>query len=442
MRIFKIAKKAVALLILLSLCVLVEYGIGQVLTPVSYADYFKHDIESLLNEDENADMIFIGASRTYRSFVPEIFEERLGLENVINAGSSSQPYSASYYQLKDLLKVFTPKYVVLGVTGDKLVTEESTQGKLIVYDRLINAGVKISFGINCLEGKEKLYLLRSYRFREDLALSTIRANHMEKVQLVEDEYEPDKSGSEYYADKGFVYSYNTFEVGNIPVTGESNFSKENIVEKNIKWLDKIIGLCETEGIELYFVAGPTTMMRLYNIENYQEAEDFYTAYAEKHNLSYYNLNLLRSREELLPDSLMHDYNHVNGEGAEVISKQYADILKKQMNGEASTDLFYSSLEELKDGVERIVAVSADIETGNGKIILKIKSLQSNDVIPEYQVQVAVDGGEYTSISGYSGKTDYVIEIPEEGKIKIRIDARNSEKRSEAGAFQVYEYDLK
>ncbi len=183
-------------------------------------------------------------------------------------------------------------------------------------------------------------------------------------------------------------------------------------------------------------------MRLYNIENYQEAEDFYTAYAEKHNLSYYNLNLLRSREELLPDSLMHDYNHVNGEGAEVISKQYADILKKQMNGEASTDLFYSSLEELKDGVERIVAVSADIETGNGKIILKIKSLQSNDVIPEYQVQVAVDGGEYTSISGYSGKTDYVIEIPEEGKIKIRIDARNSEKRSEAGAFQVYEYDLK
>ncbi len=226
MRIFKIAKKAVALLILLSLCVLVEYGIGQVLTPVSYADYFKHDIESLLNEDENADMIFIGASRTYRSFVPEIFEERLGLENVINAGSSSQPYSASYYQLKDLLKVFTPKYVVLGVTGDKLVTEESTQGKLIVYDRLINAGVKISFGINCLEGKEKLYLLRSYRFREDLALSTIRANHMEKVQLVEDEYEPDKSGSEYYADKGFVYSYNTFEVGNIPVTGESNFSKK------------------------------------------------------------------------------------------------------------------------------------------------------------------------------------------------------------------------
>lgn len=340
-------KRIIAFLVLLCFCVLTEYGIGKALTSISYADYFKHDIESMIKENKDIDMIFIGASRTYRSFVPEIFEEKLSMENVVNAGSSSKPYSASYYQLKDLLKNFNPKHIVLGVTGDKLVTEESTQGKLIVYDRLTNVGTKVSFGMNCLKGNEKLYLLRSYRFRETLSTETIKRNHLERKQLVKRNYEPDKSGSEYYSDKGFVYSYNTFEVGNIPVTGESDFSKALIIEDNIKWLDKIVDLCKSKGIELHLVVGPTTMMRLYNIENYQDAEEFYREYAKKNNLSYYNLNLLKNREQILPDSLMHDYNHVNGEGAEIISNEFANILMKEFRDEDTTSCFYDSIYELK-----------------------------------------------------------------------------------------------
>lgn len=83
---------AVSLFIMLAICFNI---IGYILEPSSYALYFNHDLEEIEKTESRVDLAFVGASRVYRSFVPEVFEEKIGVQNVVNAGSSSQPIEAS-----------------------------------------------------------------------------------------------------------------------------------------------------------------------------------------------------------------------------------------------------------------------------------------------------------------------------------------------------------
>ena len=432
-------KKFFALILLILMLIVTERIFGYLLTPVSYADYYNYDIQDIKDKKENVSMIFAGASRTYRTFVPSIFEETLGIDKVINAGSSSQPISATYYQTKELVKEFHPKYVVIGVTYDQLISEESTQGKLIVYDRLKNPFIKTEFALNCFKGTEKLYLLNSYRFRDNLSIENMKQYINDKQELKNSGYSVDKQANEYYADNGFVYSNRFYENGNIAIEGEGKFNYSDIKIDSLKYMDKIVELCEKNDITLYLVTGPTTMMRIYNTENYQEADEFYHEYAEQKGIVYHNLNLIKDRENILPDSLMHDYNHVNGKGAEVISRLYAEILKESIKGKNTDGYFYSSLQEMKKDVNRVVAVGADISVKNGEAIIKCNSLQNEEIIPEYQILLSEDGANYNIITDYTIETQQKINIPQNRNYKIRINARCKGSENSYDAFQEYSY---
>lgn len=85
MQISKILKRVVSLLVLCIFLVTTEALLREILEPISYATYFNHDLKQLEKNGTKVDLVFIGASRVYRSFVPEVFEERLGIGCVINA---------------------------------------------------------------------------------------------------------------------------------------------------------------------------------------------------------------------------------------------------------------------------------------------------------------------------------------------------------------------
>lgn len=379
MQISKTLQRILSLLTLAGFLIAGNAVLRAILEPISYATYFCHDLKELEKDGETVDLVFVGASRVYRSFVPEVFEESLGMDCVINAGSSSQPISATYWQLKDLLERFHPKQVILGVTWNQLIEETSTQGALIVYDRL-NGLNKLRCGIDCLKDKDIFYMLYPYRFRGNLGKAGVI--YTEKKALAAANYMPDISaGSEYYADKGFIYSRRTIEPGNIEIRNHGSFSTDAILEENLRYLDACVALCEKSGVALSLVTGPTSMMMLYNVNNYQGAVDFYTQYAKDHELNYYNLNYLQGREEFLPDTLMHDYNHVNGEGAYAISRLYSEILKKDAAGIDTSGYFYKDFTALKADVNRIVAVGANVTLeGKNQAHIEIVSLQNDDII--------------------------------------------------------------
>lgn len=83
-------------------------------------------------------------------------------------------------------------------------------------------------------------------------------------------------------------------------------------------------------------------------------------------------------------------------------------------------------------------MDAKIEKIGDSISIDVRSLQSENIVPEYQIEISVDGNEYQIVSDYSEKTNYDIFISESENLKVRITARNSENMGADKAYQEYE----
>jgi hypothetical protein len=439
----KTFKRVISLLSLVAMLIFMNWGIGKVLEPITYATYFNHDISTIEESENGADIVFIGSSRVYRTFVPQIFEDGWNVGCVVNAGSSSQPLCGTYYQLKDLIERVHPRKVYIGVTLDSLTSTvgNSLRGRLIVYDRL-SLKNKILMGLNCFSLKEKAYLFNTYRFKNRFNKKTIMSNMKAISKLKASNYNSYSKTSEYYADKGFVYNYDTYVTGTIPIKGAEDFSEELIIEEYLHYLDSCIELCKNNNIEVNLVSGVTSVMRMYASTGYQPAVDFYNSYALKNGIKYYNLNYLKNREHLIPDELMHDYNHVNGKGAYVVSALFANLVKREDNGEDISSFFYNSLADFKQDVKRIVAVGAEI-TIDGKDKnyrhIKMQSLHNDDVKAQYRVSIKYPGSDkYKILSDWSVNSDFDVRIKEKSGYIIKVEAGTGDK-AYGLASQKYKY---
>lgn len=445
MRIFKTKtfQRICSLVVLIAFLAVGIVVIGEALTPVSYATYFNHDIKTIEENNQKVGLAFVGASRVYHSYVPKVFEQELGVNCVVNAGSSAQPICATYYQLKDLVERLHPESVVIGVSWNGIKGNEkpNQQGMLIVYDR-ISIFNKMELALNNFEVQNWLYCLRPYRFRDNMSWEILTNNYEEKQSLVNNNYVADRNQNQYYSEKGFIYFKDSCKTGNVAMTETGIFATELVSEEKLDYLDACVKLCQEHDISVYLVSGMSTMMRLYSIENYQEAVDFYTTYAEEHGIIYHNLNYLLDREEIFPDEMMLDYNHLNGEGAYRVSKIYAEILRKDMQNIDTSEYFYDDFNDLKEDVHRIIAVKGDItmdETDSGRAHVMITSLQNEDITPQYQLEISKNDGEnFEVVVEWTEESEADISVPTGQEYIIKVRARTGNE-GDAEAYQIYTF---
>jgi hypothetical protein len=403
MRISKLSKRILSAVLFAAMLAASELGLSYALEPVSFARWFKSDLRTIEKQGQEADLVIVGGSRTFRSFVPSILEEELGFDCVINGGSALQSLSGSYYQLKELTERFHPKYAVLAVTWNGLTYGIGTQSNLIVLDRLTGLN-KLEFIKNGFTDDDRIFaLLKSYRFRKNLTAEDLAEIHEDKRILAENKGRPFVKEGDIYSDTGFVYSYESIPQGNVPITHHGIYDWTEIHEDRVEYLDKIVGLCKEKDIKLMLVSAPSTLMQVYNIDSYQMAVDYYEEYAAKNGLIYHNLNYLKDREELLPDTVFMDYNHLNGEGAEALSRVYARILAEDLAGGDTASYFYRDFYELQEKTDRIAAVSASFEPADaeGKYSVQLNSLHGENITPYYALLVKNSDGNLTKISDWS-----------------------------------------
>ena len=392
--------------------------------PVDYSIYFNRILKNkTAKHDDRIDMVFVGASRTLRTFDPDVFEKELGLDCVFNAASGLQPVEAGYYMLKEIVGRYHPKYAVVGVSWDELLSNNSTLAKVIVLDRLTGTN-KLAYLHDAFTPDEYLNAVSlCYRFRNNFTAETIRETVLEKLELEKTGYASRYSDPDLYKDNGFIYSYQT---GDIPNYLPISYDPHKVLPEKDEYLEKIAELCEQNGIRLFLVSAPTTVMTLYRVENYQQAVDYYTDFAAAHGISYVNLNYLRGREEWLGDKLMFDFNHVNGEGAELVSQKYAQILKSLLAGEEPPDLFYENLEEFQADVHRIIAVGANISIYDLQASIRVSSRQTEGITPEYRISMSPDGEDYIPLTDWTEETDFMFDVSAyRGTLFFRIEARST-----------------
>ena len=158
--------------------------------------------------------------------------------------------------------------------------------------------------------------------------------------------------------------------------------------------------------------------------------DYYAAYAKEKGRVYYNLNYLMDRESFLPDEFMGDSNHVNGDGALLVSAKLAEVMAMEARGEDTSGCFYANLDEFKKTVHRIVAVKASIDKNPDDPAIrhfKVFSLQNEDVEPVYRVSFRrTEDEEYTVIRDWAPETEFDIRVEEEPGYTLKVEAGSSD----------------
>lgn len=387
MRSFK--KILLMLLILLGM----ESILGSLLEPVTYANYLEQDLKQMKAAGEQPDVVLLGDSRIYRSFVPAVFDEKFdgGAHCTINTGSGSQSMRGTFFYLKDLLKRYPIKYAIVGLTytAFQTVDHPSIQSDLVVLDRIKDPAVKLAYISNAMSAKELPYLLKSYRYRGKIA--GIPENVRTKLS---EEYRQgiDTRPGEHYEDRGYVWSESGFREGEtgMPSPDPMQWEEAELDQEAIVWLDRIRELCRQQGAELIFVTGPTTLSTIYSVREYEKSYVFFREYAARWGVPYFELNLLKDRKRLLPDVMMRDSDHVCGAGAEQISALFCDILNAYLAGKDTSAYFYASVEEMKQDIHAVVACDFHTEeiAGSQDRNWYAVSLQQEDEKAEYEFLIA------------------------------------------------------
>lgn len=439
-------RRIISLITLWAMIFLVFKGVGEILSPVSYQEYFERDLEIIEDENQNVDMMFVGASRVYMSMIPSVFEEKMDKDCVIVAGTAEQPVCGTYYIIKDYAERFHPEHIFIGVTFGSLLNEPHWLGKDIVYDRLSPKN-KLLFAVDCFD-EDKMTLLKAVRYRTNIL--NLKNITEEKRAYKNGEYEARNLGGEYYADKGFVHTSHSYAAGNMPIGETYRYSDDLILEENLMYLEKCVDYCREQGIEVSLVTQPMSVMQTYLIEGYQEAVDFYSEFAERKGISYYNLNYLKGREEFLTAETIRDHTHLNAVGAQIVSERYADILMREEKGEDVSGFFYDDLEDLKKDVHRILSVGADIVYGeegtyptdeqNDLVTARVtfRSVHNEDVIPYYCIEIKYAEGEYEVVSDWSTEECVEIQLPAGVSHELRVRAKTGTE-GDGEAYQIYTY---
>ena len=420
MRTSNLLKRIVSILVLIAMLTVSYFVLSFALVRTSYGESFIRDLDAIESSGKDIDLLFIGGSRVYRSFVPQIFKDSMGYDVVLNAGSSSQPLVSTYYQLVELAERFEPKNVVIGVSYGTMVDPADLQGRLIVLDRLSGVN-RLNYIKAGFSSDEYMNFIPLYRYRSRYTDLTL--NIKNKLKSLTNTDFVEVKDQEYYADMGFVYSEKSFEQGNIPMIHYSDAADQQVLDENEKYLDMCISYCKDKGINVYMVTGMSSMMKLYNTDNYQHAVDYFINFASERDVVYHNLCYLKDRELTFTDSEMFDFNHLNGWGGEAVSRIYAEILSKTMAGEDTSEYFYADEAELKSDVQRVVAVNAETAREGTQLSLTLSSLHNESITPLYRIEYSKNDEEYSLLCDWTEEQKLELILPDEDKCYIKVYAK-------------------
>ncbi len=265
------------------------------------------------------EVIFVGDCEVYENFSPITLWQEYGIPSVIR-GSPQQLIWQSYYVMEETLAIEKPKVVVFNVLSMKYDTNESTgdQSRREAYNRMNLDGMRWS--------RSKWNAIQASMTAEERQwesqwsyLFPILRYHDRWSQLTAEDFRY-WFRREPVSDNGYL-----MQTGVRPVTHpyvEKPLADYTFGEASWYYLDKMVALCQEEGVELVLIKAPSLSPVWWDQWDAQ-IED----YAEAHGLKYYNF--LDHQQEIGLDWNRDTYDrglHLNVYGAEKLSRYFGGLL--------------------------------------------------------------------------------------------------------------------
>lgn len=292
-----------------------------------FSDFYKND--------NCYDLIFIGSSHSYCTFDPKIFDERLGCSSY-NMGMPLQLTASTYYELSDILKHQKPKTVVMevywGVMDSDFQINQVTQLFQVLNNDELKAeyirsvfplSEKIKYSVDALKYQSDYFAYKSDEYDEKLR------NLLGTVKPAEEKH---TEGREEYGGKGFVYCDYNMLPGEYDRTNQFKGLDGRDFEfsdEQMKYLDKICGLCEEKGVKLIFVTAPIAPVSMDYIKNYDAIHLKIEAFAQRKGIPYFDYNIINREEKLLTNENFRDDAHLNYSGVEIVDDHFINLTKEK-----------------------------------------------------------------------------------------------------------------
>lgn len=383
-------------------------------------------------EQDNIDILFVGSSHCYRSFIPEIFDKELGGVNSFNVGSSSQALDGSYVIIKEAVKYYDIKHIYLELFynvafGTYKNRTEMTQ-TYIISDYLRPSLDKVQY---LLKASANDYYLNGFIVARRNWTKFFDADYVRNLIIKKgtDEYKNYEytyvTGElEWYAGKGYVANKTSIENGDYFFSDSlSNIHFENISEDWCNSLEDIIAFCNEMNIKLTLISVPMPNYLLADVGNYDEYVKFVQQMVAGTGVNYYDFNLCK--EEYFPNTslLFMDNHHMNCYGAEKFSYLLCDFIKGEISEE---ELFYDSYEEKLENLEPTVfGISYhDNKNDNGKLVRKCKIVSTGNDNLQYEISLSPTEGEPYKLQDFSDNEYFIIMPEEHGVITVAYRLNN------------------
>lgn len=383
-------------------------------------------------EQENIDVLFVGSSHCYRSFVPAIFDKELGV-NTFNAGTSAQSLDGSYMIIKEAARYNDLKHIYLelyyNIAYAKYKERTDLTQTYIISDYmkpsidkvkyLINASTKEHYPNSFIIGRRNWSKFFEADYIKDLLIKK------ETDDYKNYEYTYITNDAEWYGGKGYCANSNTIENWNyFSHKGWNNIELDKFSEDWFKSLQDIIKFCDKNGISLTFVSAPMSNYLTAGSENYDDYVELIREITKDTNVDYYDFNLCK--EQYLPNtsSLFKDADHLNHHGAEIFSHLFASFI----NGNISENkLFYKSYEEkIKHLDLTVFGISYhDSNNENGEVIRNCKIVSTGNENLEYEITYQPEGGDSYAIQDFSDNVFFTITPDKHGVISIQYRKADS-----------------
>lgn len=257
------------------------------------------------------DVIFIGDCEVYSNFSPMEMYASHGITAYVR-GSSQQLIWQSYYVLEETLRYETPKVIVYNVNAMRYSEPVSEAYNRLTIDKMKWSTQKVEM-INASMMEEETFL--SYVF-------PILRYHSRFDELTQEDltylFKTRKN-----THNGYLMNQNIKPAENLPA--KRPLPDYQFGDICYEYLEKMAALCKESGVELILIKAPSLYPYWYDEQDAQITE-----FAQKHDLSYYNLT--KSADDIGLDFQVDTYDaglHLNLTGATKLSRYFADILVRE-----------------------------------------------------------------------------------------------------------------
>jgi hypothetical protein len=377
-----------------------------------------------LYAQERIDLAFLGSSTVYESCVLEAFDKALGV-NAFNAATPAQTLRESYYQLKEICRLYKPERVLLGLSPKHLIDPagRDSLSANYLFDNMRWSIVKAEFLADAFDPDHyPSALFPIVRLRAELTAEDMKAAW--NRPLLRDEDGPAQimeGGRLRYEGKGYVANLEVIEEGTLPEAPPLGFSGPgSVAPGSLDWLTKIIRFCDENDMELTFFQTPLLPGATEWAGDYAAYHDFIADYAESACVGFLDFNYLKPEHITYEDDMFSDLEHVTEAFAPRFSGTFAKRLAEDdLGGTSAASPFFTDYDTYRGLYDAVASTWITKVSEGGASVASIGT-----ATPEYRITV-LKGEEMGVVYATDWQTDGEAVFPglEPGDYIVTVEAR-------------------